>query len=79
MRVMSILKDWVRVHTYCIGIKTFYSYHETLSVAEFEGDRLLNAVERMGISLKGSPAARVEYSCCQFLLAKFTAATMSLK
>lgn len=79
MRMMSILGDWVRVHAYYIRIKTFYSYHDTLSVAEFEGDRLLNAAERVGISLKGSPAARVEYSCCQLLLAKFTVATVSLK
>lgn len=79
MRMMSILKDWVRVHAYYIRIKTFYSYHETLSVAEFEGGILLNAEKRVGISLKGSPAFRVEYSCCQFLSAKFTVATVSLK
>lgn len=79
MKIMSILRDRVRVHAHYIRIKTFYLYQETLSVAEFEGDRLLYAAERVEISLKGSPAARVENSCCQFLLAKLTVATVSLK
>lgn len=69
---MSTLGDWVRVHADYVLIGTFCWYPKTLSATEFKGDRLLNAEDRVGIFLKGSPATRIEHSCCQLLLAKFT-------